>query len=133
MTRTPILRRIAGATLVAFVATTVVPAYAGTIPTDAAFAIADRGAAHARLDALLARAEFREGLIAQGVDPALVEARVARLTDAEADALAGRIESMPAGGDIVGTVVFVFLVLLITDLLGWTDVFPFTNKGSIGK
>jgi hypothetical protein len=41
--------------------------------------------------------------------------------------LAGRIDSLPAGGDVIGAVVFVFLVLLITDLLGLTKVFPFTK------
>jgi hypothetical protein len=42
------------------------------------------------------------------------------------------IENMPAGGDTVGIVVVtllvVFIVLLITDLVGLTHVFPFVKK-----
>jgi hypothetical protein len=34
-------------------------------------------------------------------------------------------------GPIVGAFVLVFVVLLITDLLGLTDVFGFTRKGSL--
>jgi hypothetical protein len=67
-----------------------------------------------------------------GVSPEEASARVAALTDAEAADLAARIDAMPAGGQVVGIVVgailFVFLVLLLTDLLGLTDVFPFIKK-----
>jgi len=52
------------------------------------------------------------------------------LTDDEARLLAQRIDQMPAGGGIVGAIVLIFLVLLVTDVLGLTDVFPFTKKGS---
>jgi len=65
------------------------------------------------------------------VSPADVKARVAAMTDQEVTQLAGQIERLPAGGDGVGgvlfLVVFVFLVLLITDILGFTKIFPFTR------
>jgi hypothetical protein len=54
--------------------------------------------------------------------------RVAALSDAEAAELAARIESLPAGGiGLVGAIVLVFLVLLLTDILGYTKIFPFTR------
>jgi hypothetical protein len=69
--------------------------------------------------------------MAQGVDPLEAQARVASLSDAEAVRLAGQVEHLPAGGNaigvIVGAAVLVFIVLLITDILGYTDVFPFVK------
>jgi|RhiMetdeSRZDD1v2_1073273.scaffolds.fasta_scaffold2334720_1 hypothetical protein len=74
----------------------------------------------------------REHLVAMGVDPSEVEARLAALSPAELAQLSARIDQMPAGGDGIGAVVvailIVFLVLLITDLAGLTDVFPFVKK-----
>jgi hypothetical protein len=88
--------------------------------------------AHARVRAFLARDDVREQLRGLGVDPAEAEARVASLSDAEAQALAGRLDTLHAGGDAIGVIVgaalLVFLVLLLTDILGLTDVFNFVKK-----
>jgi hypothetical protein len=60
---------------------------------------------------------------------------VASLSDEEVERVTGHLDSLPAGqgafGAIVGAAVLVFLVLLITDLLGLTHVFGFTKKGSL--
>lgn len=62
------------------------------------------------------------------MNPGEAQARVNSLTPAEARQLAGRLDSMPAGGtDLVGALLFLFVLLLITDLLGLTNVFPFTR------
>jgi len=57
------------------------------------------------------------------------KARVESLTDQEAAEIAAQIDQMPAGGSALGTLVgaaiLVFLVLLVTDILGYTDIFPF--------
>jgi hypothetical protein len=82
----------------------------------------------ATVETFLARADVREQLALWGVDPAQASVRVAGLTDAEVQAMAERIDVMPAGGDAAGAIVFIFLVLLVTDLLGLTDVFPFVKK-----
>ena len=105
-----------------------VPAQAGMISTDRAAATAD----HARIAHMLDRADVRAKLEEFGVKPADVKARVAALTDAEAAQLARSIDNLPTGADagvsaIVGALVLVFLILLITDLLGLTKVFPFTK------
>ncbi len=88
----------------------------------------------AKVTAFLAREEVQRQLSALGVDPAEAQARVAGLSDAEVGRVAGRIDDLPAGegalGVIVGAALIVFLVLLVTDLMGFTNVFPFTNKGS---
>ncbi len=84
------------------------------------------GSGHAHLVAALSRADVRAEMERQGVDPALAMERVAALTDDEAGRLAERINSAPAGG-IIGALLTVFLVLLVTDILGFTKVFPFTR------
>jgi hypothetical protein len=97
------------------------PAHAGMVPTDQAL---DRE----RIAQLIDRAEIQAQLQAYGVSASEVKARVAALTDAEAAELAARIDSAPAGGvGIIGAILIVFLVLLITDILGYTKVFPFTK------
>lgn len=80
-----------------------------------------------RLLATLERAEVAQALVARGVDPAQARARVAALSDDQALALAAELDTAPAGASIVETAVFIFLVLLVTDILGFTKVFPFTR------
>jgi hypothetical protein len=81
-----------------------------------------------RIGAALERADVQAQLQALGVSPGEVKARVAALTDAEAAELAARIDELPAGGvSIIGAILIVFLVLLLTDILGYTKVFPFTR------
>ncbi|HSO61033.1 MAG TPA: PA2779 family protein [Desulfobacterales bacterium] len=81
---------------------------------------------------LMAREEIQAALVRQGIDPQEAQARAESLSDAEAVRLAGAIESLPAGGSslglIVGAILLVFIILLITDIMGYTDVFPFTKK-----
>ena len=98
------------------------PAHAGMVGTDAAVASSHRE----RIAGFLERSEVREQLKAQGVNPAEVKLRVAALTDDEAAQLAAHMDSMPAGG-VLGLLLLVFVILLITDILGLTKVFPFTR------
>jgi Family of unknown function (DUF6627) len=86
----------------------------------------------ARLSAFLDRADVQKQLQALGVDPAQAKARVASLTDGEVKMLNAKLNQLPAGGDgvigtVVGAVVLIFIILLITDILGLTDVFGFVN------
>lgn len=80
-----------------------------------------------RISEVLARQDIQDQLIAQGVDPADVEARVAALSDAEVRQMAEHLDDLPAGASVVGALVFIFVLLLVTDLLGLTNVFPFTR------
>jgi len=86
------------------------------------------------LKQILAREDVQTALIAEGIDPVEAKARVDSLSDAEVVSLADQIEQVPAGasalGIILGTALIVFLVLLITDILGFTDIFPFVKKHS---
>jgi hypothetical protein len=100
------------------------PLHAGMVSTEAAVANSERALVASFLD----REDVRAQLEASGVSAADVKARVAAMTDEEARNLAGQIESLPAGGDILGILLTVFIVLLITDILGFTKVFPFTRS-----
>lgn len=89
---------------------------------------AERGQTHReRIHTILAREDVQEQLVAQGVDPVEVEARVAALSDAEAAQMADQLEELPAGASVVGALFAVFIILLVTDILGLTNVFPFTR------
>src|SRR5688572_30621829 len=119
------LRRIIASLLVLSIAGLglPLPVQAGMVGTHAVVASAERE----RIASFLEREDVRQQLLAQGVSPTQAKARVAALTDEEARQLAGQVDSLPAGGDILGVLLTVFLVLLITDILGFTKIFPFTR------
>jgi len=100
------------------------PAQAAMLATDSALAGTERSRIASQLD----RAEVRAQLKAYGVDPADVKTRVAALSDEEAAHLAAQLDSLPTGGSIIGAIVLIFLVLLVTDILGFTKIFPFTRS-----
>lgn len=77
--------------------------------------------------AMLARQDVQAGLLKQGVDPVAVKSRVDALTDDEVSQVSGKLDKVPAGGDIIGALVTIFIVLLVTDILGFTKVFSFTR------
>ena len=49
------------------------------------------------------------------------------MTDAEISELNKRLADMPAGGDAVGVIILLFVIFVITDMLGATDIFPFIH------
>ncbi|MFD2450176.1 PA2779 family protein [Vogesella fluminis] len=105
-------------------------AHAVMVSTEEVARLAVTGApdpGHARLAAVLARDNVRSEMERLGIDPASAQERVAALTDEEAASLADQIDKAPAGG-IIGAILLVFFVLLVTDILGLTKVFPFTRS-----
>lgn len=100
------------------------PASAAIIATDQVATSAERD----RVKSFLDRAEVQAQMQALGVNPQAALARVDALSDDEVAALAGRLDQLPAGGtDIVSALLLVFIILLITDILGFTKIFPFTK------
>ena len=77
----------------------------------------------------LSRNDVRNALLAQGIDPMEVKARIDGITDEEIARIADQFEHLPAGADAVAAIVYIsviiLLVLLTTELLGYTDVFSF--------
>jgi hypothetical protein len=84
-----------------------------------------------KVEAFLQRQDVRDQMVAFGVEPDEAAARVASLSDGEIRQIAGQIDQLPAGQGVlvalIGAAVFVFVVLLITDLLGLTHIFPFVR------
>jgi hypothetical protein len=120
------LRRLVASLLVVSIAGLglPLPVHAGMIGTETTLSSAERG----RIVTFLDREDVRQQLQSRGVSPSDVKARVAALTDVEAAQVAANSDSLPAGGDVLGVLLIVFLVLLLTDIMGFTKVFPFTRS-----
>lgn len=82
----------------------------------------------AKIAATFERAEVQAELQKLGISTEEAQARVAALTDAETVSIAHQVDSLPAGGGVVGALMFIFVLLLVTDILGLTKVFPFTRS-----
>jgi len=85
-------------------------------------------ASRERLAAELDRPELVAKLEQWGVTPEQARARVDALSDEEAQRLVAQIDEAPAGAGVLGALVFIFVLLLVTDILGLTKVFPFTRS-----
>jgi len=107
-------------------------ANAGLISTEQVIERETAADDRARVLEFMARQDVQTQLTEFGVDPAIAQARVNSLSDAEIQNIAGRIDELPAGQDalaaVLGTALLIFIVLLITDILGLTDVFPFVRR-----
>ena len=107
-------------------------ANAALVSTEQVLTHGEGAAERARVLAFLDRAEVREQIVALGVDPNEAAARVRALTDAQVHEIAGQLDQLPAGqsaiGAVLGVILVIFLILLVTDLLGLTDVFPFVRR-----
>lgn len=106
-------------------------AHAGLATTESV--VAGDASQRERVASFFNRDDVKSELLARGVAPEQVQARVNALTNEEVATLANRIDELPAGaglGSVLGVALIVFLVLVFTDIMGWTDVFPFTKKGS---
>ncbi|MBC7538004.1 MAG: PA2779 family protein [Bacteriovorax sp.] len=77
--------------------------------------------------------DVQKYLIKLGVDPKEALNRVSSLSNAEIKDLSNQIKKAQAGGDfgvggLIGALVFIFIVLLITDIVGLTKFFSFTRS-----
>lgn len=110
---------------------TAITAKAGLIGTETVINAFQEEKSRSRITTFLNRQEIIEVFSKQGIDPLEAKKRVASLTDQEVSQICKVLDQLPAGGDgigaIVGAVVLIFLILLITDLLGLTHVFSFVN------
>jgi hypothetical protein len=106
----------------------IAPAQAAMVGTAQAIAAQQSGLDRARLASLLEREDLQRQLTAQGVDIQQARERVASLTDAEVARINQQFEQLPAGSDsVLGVLVLIFIVFIITDALGATDIFPFVH------
>ncbi len=109
--------------LLLLVATMFQPVSAGMINTSDALAADLREQQITQISQLIQTEEVAQQLLSYGVDAADVQLRLASLSDAELQQLHDQLESAEAGGDAVAVIGVVFLVLLILELVGVTDIF----------
>ncbi len=98
-------------------------AWAGPIGTDVVVSAEARTASLARIESVLQQEAVAGQLENMGVAPEAISARLGNMTDAELAALDGQLEELAAGGDVLGLVGAVFVVLLILEIVGVTDIF----------
>jgi hypothetical protein len=124
-----LFRRLTASLLIASTALLGMPmvAQAGIVSSEQSFASQTQTDGRDKVNALLAREDVRAGLAQRGLSAELAQDRVKAMTDEEVATLAGRIDQAPAGGDILGLLFTVFIILLVTDILGLTKVYPFTR------
>ena len=75
----------------------------------------------------LDRGSARQQLADLGISQEQALERIARMTDQEITQLNQQLADLPAGGDVLGIVVLIFIVFIITDAIGATDIFPFVH------
>jgi len=105
----------------------VAPVQAGMIGTAQVLATEQGRLDRDSLVSLLEREDLQRQLAALGVDMKDARERVAGLTDAEVARINQRLAELPAGGDVLGIILVIFLVFVITDVIGATDIFPFIH------
>jgi len=110
---------------------TVISAKAGLIGTEDVINTLKGETSRSRITAFLDRQDVQESFLKKGIDPLQAKKRVDSLTDQEVSQICKVLDQLPAGGDgvgtVVGAIVLIFLILLLTDILGLTHVFPFVR------
>jgi hypothetical protein len=124
-----LLKRLVATVLIPCIALSGLPlmAQAGIVSTEQALSADAADANRDRVTRFLSRDDVRAELQAQGLSAPDAVARVQAMSDAEVAQLAQRVDQAPAGAGVVGVLFSIFVILLITDILGFTKVFPFTR------
>ncbi len=73
------------------------------------------------------RVQVQEQLLSMGVTTIELESRINQMTQQEIAQLNQQITELPAGGDVLGIIVLIFIIFVITDVIGATDIFPFIH------
>ena len=120
------------ATLMLLIAAPYQTILAAMIATEVTYDTTECQEAREFLNGLISREDIEDYITNQGIDPLEAKARIESLSDSEAIMVAEQLERLSAGGNAIGAIIgaalIVFLVLLVTDILGYTDVFPFVKK-----
>ncbi len=73
---------------------------------------------------LMDREDVSSALLAYGVSPADAQKRVDNMTESELRQMHDSMSSLPAGGDALGAVLTVILILILLEVIGVIDIFP---------
>ena len=115
--------------MVVFFNMTILPVQAAMIGNDQIIAQASNQVTIDQLVTAFDREDVQSQLVAMGVNPDDAKLRISQMTEAELLVLQNHLGELPAGGiDVLGAVLLIFIILLITDMLGATDIFPFVKS-----
>ncbi len=119
-----VMKRIISPLLVVFLLVTIwVPGAKAAMVDTQSLIISQEQGLQSELQMALSREDVRQELVALGVDPLQVDARVAALTPGELKQLKERINDLPAGSSALAVIGVVFIVLLVLELVGVTNIF----------
>ncbi len=99
------------------------PTHAGIVGTEQMLSQDSHAVSLGKVQTFMASEQVATQLASLGVAPEMVAERVAALSETELQQLAANIDSQPAGGDALVIVGIVFVVLLILELVGVTNIF----------
>jgi len=102
-------------------------AQAAMIGTDQIINHADSSLTQERLQQFLDQEVAQQQLLALGVSPDWIEDRVNNLTDRELARINQGIDKLNAGGSVGGVLLIIFIVFVITDVIGATNIFTFIH------
>lgn len=106
----------------------VMSAQAAMVDNDAL--LAETPAQHTRdsLQQLFMQEQVRAQLQALGVSPEWASERARTLTDADLARINNGTGQLEAGSDsVLGILLTIFIIFVITDIIGATDIFPFIH------
>lgn len=98
-------------------------AWAGFVGTHEAVEMQLRQDRVSQVQQLLNRDDVRQRLVHLGVDPGHAKARVAALTEAELARFEQELAANKAGSGVIEVLGIVFIVILVLELVGVTDIF----------
>ena len=98
-------------------------ARANIITTETLIATQSEENTRAQLHKMLSREDVRSELIQLGVNPDMADKRIAALTPSELLQIQQHLDEMPTGAGALAVIGILFLVLLILELVGVTNIF----------
>lgn len=106
----------------------VLPAQAAMVGTDQIVSSASSQLQADNVRRFLAQQDAWQQLQAWGVSPSTLDARINSLSDSELARINQGIDNLHAGGtSVLGVLVLIFVIFVITDVIGATDIFPFIH------
>ncbi|MFV1973854.1 MAG: PA2779 family protein [Thiohalobacterales bacterium] len=103
----------------------IIPAQAAMIGTDQIINPAPTHQARDHVKEFLSSEAAQQQLLELGVSPDEVTRRIDSLSDSELARINQGIDQLNAGGGVLEVLLIIFIVFVITDVIGATDIFPF--------
>jgi hypothetical protein len=103
------------------------PAQAAMIGNQQIINQQQQGQTRDSLHQLVEQQSAQQQLQALGVGPDQIKHRIDSLTDSELARINRHVDTLDAGGNILGILLVIFIVFVITDVIGATDIFPFIH------